>query len=299
MTSADVVAIAGRFAGGLPHALPIERLDAYLEPLARSCWPDIAWRFSRLTVDGCPVEFGVSSRDDALRITFEVAGPEYPDSNRLGRSLDILHDCVHRKPDSAMERTWRDLQTRGRLRWGSWMGLRLARGAIEPKLYIEVPHDCGLAPPAPLRGRVRMIGYDPVHERIETYVALPQMGRSELLRLLDGLDEDSRCTLLDLLGELIGVPLDIALDWIGLGASLVESPSGPQFALFIRARTVRDAAPKFRKLFAGNRAYRSWFDGRSDDDLPDHGVLTFIPRGRGQIEVRAGLSARSLVERAQ
>lgn len=296
MTPADIVALARRFAGDA-QALPY--LDECLEPLARSCWPDVAWRFSRLTVDGCPVEFGVSSMDKALRITFEVAGPECSDSERLGRSLDILHDCIRRKPDSAMQDAWRDLQRRGRLRWGSWMGLRASDGVVEPKLYIEIPPENDPAPPKPLRGRVRMIGFDPLRERIETYVALPQIGRSELVHLLAGLDEDSRCALLDMIGELIGMPLDIALDWIGLGASLAESPSGKQLALFIRARTVRHPARKFRKLFAGNDAYCDWFDGRSGGDLPDHGVLTFIPRGHGRIEVRAGLSATSLMKPLQ
>lgn len=295
MTSGDVIAVAQRFAGG---AKAMQYLDACLEPLARSCWPDIAWQFSRLTVDGCPVEFGVSSIDNSLRVTFEVAGPEYPDRDRLGRSLAILHDCTNRAPDAAMEKIWRNIQTRGRLRWGSWTGLRVSHGRIEPKLYLEIPRDCDLAAPQPLHGRVKMIGFDPLHERIETYVALPQIGRSELFHLLDGLDEDGRHALLDTLSDLIGMPLHIALDWIGLGASLVESPAGQQFALFIRARTVRDVA-KLRKLFAGNDAYRDWFDGRSDDDLPDHGVLTFIPRGCGRIEVRAGLSANSLMERLQ
>ena len=297
MTSGDVLEIAQRFAEGLAAREELMRcLGASLEPLSQSCWPDVAWRFSRLTVDGCPVEFGVSSIDDTFRVTFEVAGPESPDHERLAASLDILRDFVHCEPDSSTTRRWRNLQANGRLRWGAWAGLRCSGARVEPKLYLEVPRDIHFTAPTPLPGRVRMIGFDPIRGRIETYVALSQLTQSALLHLLADLHDKTKHALLDTLTNLLGVPLHIALNWIGLGASIIEGAPTRQFALFIRARVVREGEPQFRKLFARNRAYRAWLDRRPVGELPDHGVLTLIPREHGRIEIRAGLSARSLKE---
>src|SRR5262245_59487706 len=59
-------------------------LGVLLNGVRSSCWPEVAWQFSQLTGDGFPVEFAFSSADDVLRYTVEVAGPELPNSRRLG-----------------------------------------------------------------------------------------------------------------------------------------------------------------------------------------------------------------------
>src|SRR6266487_6459796 len=41
-----------------------------------SKWREVAWSFSRLTGDGFPIEFTLSSLDATVRYTAEVAGPE-------------------------------------------------------------------------------------------------------------------------------------------------------------------------------------------------------------------------------
>ena len=75
---AAVLDTLSRLRGVVPDAT--DEATAWLEhvlaPLAASQWPEAAWRFSRLTNTGMPVEFAWSSRDAAVRwpLRFGAAG---------------------------------------------------------------------------------------------------------------------------------------------------------------------------------------------------------------------------------
>jgi hypothetical protein len=58
-------------------------LDEALAGVHESIWPEVAWRFSRITGDGFPVELTFSSADDGIRYTTEIGGPEMPTSARV------------------------------------------------------------------------------------------------------------------------------------------------------------------------------------------------------------------------
>jgi hypothetical protein len=78
---------------------------------------------------------------------------------------------------------------------------------------------------------------------------------------------------------------------VSLGASVAE---GPRIALFCRARAARGGAAALRDRFARQPVYDRLLGPVADAALPDHGVLSFVPREEGTVEVRAGISAAAL-----
>ena len=264
-------------------------LPAALEPVARSAWPDVAWRFSRLTTDGCPVEFAFSTHDTVFRVTLEPAPPECPEQDRLGAALTLLETMGLSRPVAERVRDWKAIQRGAELRWGCWLGLRMTSTGPRPKLYVELPPTY----PVPVPGlRPRMLGYTPVEDMSELYVTVMQPSEERLHRLLSASAPEVRDRLLAMLASVVGVPLRIALDWLGIGASFAGEAQA--VALFCRARAVRGGAATLRQRFAVHPGYFAMFDGWQDANMPDHGVLTLMPRADGSIELRTGISGAAL-----
>jgi hypothetical protein len=264
-------------------------LQAALEPVAHSAWPDIAWRFSRLTADGCPVEFAFSTHNNVFRATIEPAPPECPERDRLGAALTLLETM--RLPMPAAERVcdWLSVQSGAGLRWGCWLGLRVTSAGPRPKLYVELPPTY----PVPVPGvRPRMLGYSPVDDTSEVYVTVVQPSEGRLRRLLSASAPETQDRLLETLASIVGVPLRIALDWLGVGASFAGEL--PAVALFCRAHAVRGGLTALRQRFAVQPGYSAMLADWPDANLPDHGVLTLMPQTDGSIELRAGISGAAL-----
>ena len=264
-------------------------LQAALEPVARSVWPDVAWQFSRLTGDGCPVEFAFSTHDNIFRATIEPAPPEFPERDRLGAALTLLETIGLPMPPAERVGDWRAIQSGVELRWGCWLGLRMTSAGPRPKLYVELPPTY----PAPVPGvRPRMLGYSPADDTSELYGTVVRPSEGRLRRLLWASGPEAQDRLLETLASIVGVPLRIALDWLGVGASFAGEP--PAVALFCRARAVRGGPAVLRQRFAVQPGYSGMLAGWPDANLPDHGVLTFMPRADGSIELRAGISGAAL-----
>ncbi|MEH6415755.1 hypothetical protein [Pseudomonas sp. CGJS7] len=106
-------------------------LGRVLAPLHGSCWPEVAWSFSRLTNTGLPVEFAWTSREAAVRWTAEVAAPEVAEHERLAQAaqaLDWRGDLSE----------WFAHQRQGRLKFGAWASARHGDG-LASKLYVDLP----------------------------------------------------------------------------------------------------------------------------------------------------------------
>jgi len=201
----------------LARRLDADWLPAALEPLAQSMWPDVAWRFSRLTADGCPIEIGFSSDVASVRATFEVAGPEHLNHDRIDAACGLLRKLGLATPDPGLVSHWRAMQAPAELRWGCWLGLRRDGGALRGKLYVEAPRDH----PAPWAGALsKMIGYDPQTGVSEHYAALIEPTETSLQSLLAPLSAPMRRQLLEMAAELAGLPAATLVRWIGVGASL-------------------------------------------------------------------------------
>jgi hypothetical protein len=272
----------------------VDALDVCLTPLDRSAWPSVAWGFSRLTTTHFPVEFGFSTHDDRLRATLEVAGPETPDDLRLDAALSLATALGGAAPEAAKVAAWRELQSAAPLRWGCWLSLRQAERGVGVKLYIEAPRGVTAEGIDHLPGsRLHMVGYDLNSRAAEYYFIWPRVGALECgarLRSLVAADAEA------LIAELESVarrPVATALRHGRLGVSRMDGRAG--VALFVDSSTVRGGAVALRPRMMTNRrgGYAALLGDRPDPALPNHGVLTLIPRPEG-VELRTSIAADAL-----
>lgn len=201
---------------------PTRQLDAMLERLAahdavaasraepaircalagveRSVWPQVAWRSSRLTGTGFPLEFAWSSRDAAIRWTAEVVGPERPLSEKLPAVLDRLRELTGAAASLSSE--WLTLGRHAQ-RFGAWLGGRHDARGDRFKIYVETPPGEGssqigcvlgsIAADVPTRILWRMAGFDLHADRTEFYGRIQRFERWEMSRLCErcGFDPDA------------------------------------------------------------------------------------------------------------
>lgn len=272
--------------------------DACIAAVEHSVWPEVAFRFSRLTADGSPVEFSFSSANSGLRYTVEVGGPEMADDRRIEAACGILERLGHRTPPAEVVEEWCAMQASHSLRWGCWLGIRHQGTRETSKLYIEVPHGarisvgCAALP----RSRLMMIGYESGTGRLEYYFRKKPLGEGDLQLLSDSAIAG--------LEELYKMPIATALGFFPPGYSVSGRDGASQVAFFLRAGWIGGAAEARRQLFVRESggaldAYRELVGRLRDDDLPDHGLLTIgfnhqNASGREKCDMRVGLSGCAL-----
>ena len=284
-----------------------EALALLLAGVHDSPWPEVAWRFSRLTGDGFPAELAFTSADPAsFRYTVEVAGPEIAEEDRLARAEALL-ECLGSPPlPEPLGARLRRMQKGGApLRWGAWIGGRHSAGGSRLKLYLETPEDApavrafleerlGPDPLLPRQGLIyKGVGVEPATGRLEVYLGIPRLEVWEVERLLGktglaGRGED----LFALLGRALGRPFRETVPGL-FGVSLtfgLEDPS-PTFALFAACPALfgGDGAARIRLL--GLAAELDWnLDGYAKLTEPlagrtgpqtAHGVAAFAVAARG------------------
>jgi hypothetical protein len=273
----------------------VDMLASCLAPLEDSCWPEVAWNFSRLTSDAFPVEYGFSSEEDGFRVVFEVAGPECAHSSRLDAGLKLIRSLGLTPPDPVLLRDLQAAQMEGVLQWGCWLGLRCKNGDIRAKLYIETPSKSTSLPTALAGSRPHMIGCEASRGLLEWYAIIPDASEAMLRRVLQSLPAHSRDILLDTAERLIGLPRRGAWRWPSVGASIAEQPgASPSVALFLRTGALRDRGSALLPMFAHGAAYRSLLKSQPDV-LSGQGVLTLISHD-DHVEYRTNFSARPTVQ---
>lgn len=282
-------------------------VTACVDGLRNSCWPGVAWRFSLLSTDGCPLQFAFSTYDDALRYTAEVAGPELAEVKRLRAGCDLAARLGGGVP-AWRRRAWTSMQSGHHLRWGAWIGVRHDGLSSRVKLYVEVPRESrevgesssvAIVPSS----RPAMIGYDCESGVEELYFRQPQMDARELSAFLRFIAAaPRRRAVLAAFAELCGLPVRAALRWVNFGYSIVSVPgAGPEFVMFVRSRSVGNLA-RIRSHFRScedrfgrtHSAYRDFLGDLPDARLPDHEIVSVIGRDADDIELRAGVSAAAL-----
>jgi hypothetical protein len=287
-----VLAAARRMAArsGTPTGM-VDMLASCLAPLENSCWPEVAWKFSRLTSDAFPVEYGFSSEEDGFRVVFEVAGPECAHSSRLNAGIKLIRSLGLTPPDPALLRHLQAAQMGRVLQWGCWLGLRCKNGDIRAKLYIETPPESASLPMALAGSRPHMIGCESSQGPLEWYAIIPDASEARLRQVLQSLPAHSRDILLDAAERLIGLPRRGARRWPSVGASIAEQPgASPSVAMFLRAGALRNRGSALVPMFARGAAYRSLLESQPDV-LSGQGILTLISHG-DHVEYRTNFSAR-------
>lgn len=289
------------------HRLAAGSVASCIEMIRDSVWPEVAWRFSALSSDGSPLQFAFSAADDRLRFTAEVAGPEVATAARLRAAAALAERLGGPVVSPKRLRFWETLQSKGPLRWGTWLGVTHDGTNARPKLYVEVPRSlremaetARLAPAVVRSSRLMMIGFDCRTRSEEYYFRQPQMEASELAIFRRFCDAAPHCEMvLEAFSELSGFPVRAALHWMNFGYSV--SPGAEGFVLFVRSRSLRDVA-KIRAQYAAcerrfgktQSAYNDCLGRLPAQRLPDHEIVSVIGRPTGDVELRVGVSAVAL-----
>ncbi|MCT9010791.1 hypothetical protein [Streptomyces rhizosphaerihabitans] len=230
-------------------------LDAAVNRLESSSWPEVASTWSRLTPTGFPVELATASQSTGprgsggLRWTAEVAGPELPEAHRLPRAAALLAASGQApRPDLVARLV--AAQSSTALRFGAWLGGRETTGRTPGlKLYAELPSLAAAPLPGhieaawyrlPTGTRPRMLGVEPARGRYELYARLPSVDAFDLLTFLYAAGHPAALAVLD-----AGLPDGLRrLSGRRLGLSMAWTADSPiTLTLFVSARTLFPMAP--------------------------------------------------------
>jgi hypothetical protein len=288
-------------------------LDRFLSGIRSSPWPDVAWSFSRLTLDRFPVEFTFCSGDAAIRYTTEIGGPELAEAERLGRAVEELRQLSAAVPKESMRLRLQRVQESGPLRFGTWIGGRHAPGEDRYKLYAEAPRGGSPEVAALVRRylgedpllpghdvRLHMIGLDPTSSRIELYFrgnAIEPWEIGTLLRRA-GLPE-RRDDLLQLVEEASGESTRESLPGTNVGFSFSFGPEPLAFSLFFFARSVFGGDGRIRRGILSLAERKGWdFSAYEAVTAPltnrtgwrtDHLTVAFVVSRDGAVSLGVGI----------
>lgn len=272
-------------------------IDVALSRVAGSVWPEAAWRFSYLTDDGFPLEFAWSSRDDAVRWTSDVAGPETSEMARKRVACDVIQNLT----GVEVERHHLEQETDA-LRFGAWIGGRHSSAGDRYKLYLERPR---LAAGEMRRLRDleycvsraiewRMLGVDLMRNDREYYGRIGSLTQAEVDRILHWVGLSG--------AELIGKAASILRPRVsdnpygrrtGLSvATRKGQPVAVTFFLHSRALARVDEGarlvPRAASLFGGQTAVLSALVGDAARPLGKIGIVGLGTDINGRCWIQAG-----------
>lgn len=254
-----------------------QSLNLILEGVLRSSWPEVAWEFSRLTGGGFPLELTFSSSGEEIRYAAEVAGPEFPEAERLSRAAQLLMRLGTKTPSDEVMSLLEKIQAAGRLQYGAWIGGRHDHAGDRFKLYAEVPesgapetanfiHQLLGSDPLLPRGvadapQLLMIGCDPESSRLELYFRIAGLEPWEVGLLMRRVNLASRQSeLLSLIEETCGRPVERGLPGARLGFSFSISPNGAPavFSIFNYAESVCGGDHSIRRRLLDLAQAKGW-----------------------------------------
>jgi hypothetical protein len=230
-------------------------LDLILHGVRESCWPAVAWRFSRLGACGAPYEWAVSTSERAVRYTAEVAGPEATLRERLDRAQQLLRqlDPAAAALDALAPEIEATLEA-GEPGWGAWIGGRHTDHESRYKLYVEAPRTATERAPTLVRrylGTTMVvphrrpllegIGYAADVGLVELYFRVAPLDIADIGQLLAIVGLARRqAELLDFMEDCLGRLLRPHLPGIRYGFSYAVREASPwrAFSLFVYAQDV-------------------------------------------------------------
>jgi hypothetical protein len=234
--------------------------------------PD-AWRGSRLTGDGYPVEVAFCTADDRLRLTVEPGSRGVGAGERLARVEAALRRCTGAGLAPPLRRRLAALQAPGPLRYGAWLGCRFGIGEPAYKVYAEAPegrvHGADWPVPLALPDRevgVRMVAVAPTGEPTETYLRVPSLRPEHLPAVLAPVGLAERVAwLLGYLEEAYGHPIRDRIPGPSVGISYVLGAT-PRVSLHLYARAVWGGDARIRRGFLRAGRALGW-DARGYEEV--------------------------------
>lgn len=248
----------------MDHMLP-----ALLRPLLDSADDLARWRLSLLTDGGYPFEFTLTTLNDGIRCTLEIAPPKAPPHLRLREAQALLGAMgLFIQDDGRL--TWLEtIQRGGALRYGAWLGVRHETAGSAFKIYAEVPQDAQAqaAASAFLNAHLRrpvgvvnraiqlqMIGWYPLTGELEFYYRIRELRPWEIGALMHPIElEGYHKLVFEHLQLAFGRPIVNRMPGPIMGFSYTLDPDDPgarrTFSLYSFAETLfADDATARRKL---------------------------------------------------
>lgn len=224
-----------------------------------------AWRRSRLTGDGFPVEVAFSTADERLRLTMEPGAASDPPERRLDRADEVLGNVTGASLPTSIRRRVVDLQAGAALTYGAWLGCRLGDDGDEYKLYAEVPAGRVLGPNWPaspvLSGREvvpRMVAMGLADGAVETYLRVASLEPGHLPAVLDPVGLAHRSAwLIEYMEEAYRHTLSERIPGPSVGISYVFG-SSPRVSLHLYARSLWGGDARIRRSFLRMARASGW-----------------------------------------
>jgi hypothetical protein len=310
-----------------PACAAAKRVSAALRNLLRNAYTTgnpHAWRSSRLTGDGFPLEFVFSTGDAHLRYTADPGASRSSRAGLLEDAVALLATLRQPPPDPRVLAYLRAAQQRtADLCYGAWIGGRHPVGDAKNghcgqdhfKLYAEIPGN-GLAwhlpfitayVPLPQRllerpVQLRLAGVEPATGRLEFYFRIRNPAAGTLPLLLQPANQQSRAgELVDFLAQAYGHPLTERIPGGSVGFSFVSTPGSETvvFTLFLFTRVLWGGDARIRNRFAERMraagqdpaAYRRFSAPLADRDVCQtyHGLMGLTVAPQAPIQLTLGV----------
>jgi hypothetical protein len=269
-------------------------LDEALAGLHASTWPEVAWRFSRITGDGFPVELTFSSAGGGIRYTAEIGGPEMPTPARVavasrwagvhgpfdmgvGTALVAARSGARGSGDQGTKGPGGE-GTKGRgdegateqgddidtpLRWGAWGGGFHDGVANRRKIYLEVTaihraatRAAPTIPGLPAGSTLRFVGVTAESDDREYYFRRDNLTIAEVGRLMCGAGlRECASPLLEAIAKMLPWPTHDRLLRADAGFSVVP---GRGVSVFTYARRVWGSDASIRRAVLRLAEQQGW-----------------------------------------
>jgi hypothetical protein len=295
-------------------------LDDALAGVHESIWPEVAWRFSRITGDGFPVELTFSSAGEGIRYTTEIGGPEMVTSARVAAAQRWAGgrrdqgakgpgDEGTKGPGGQGTKGPGDQGTKGRgddidaqLQWGAWVGGFHDGVVNRRKVYIETPSGAPAWSWLPSGSTLRFVGMTSHSNDREYYFRRDNLTIADAGRVMCGAGvRECVAPLLDAIAKTLPWPTRDRLVRADAGFSVVP---GRVVSVFTYARRVWGSDANIRRAMLRLAESRGWDVDLyeqvtrplqpADGYLTHHGILAWIAAPGRPIELRISVRPPSV-----
>jgi hypothetical protein len=235
---------------------------------ARVCSADLdGWAGSPLTGDGFPFELSFCTADDRLRFTAEPGPSDLDPERRLTVAAELVERLSGDRIPPDVLNALGAIQRGAHLKYGAWIGCRVATEGRAFKLYVEIPDGAQTAavcqPQLRLPDRTistRMLAYSPAADSFESYVRVDSLEPRHVPAVLAPVGLESRTAeLVDFIAAAYGYAIRGRLPGPSVGVSYITgTPAIPRVTLHFYARALWGSDARIRRQFPRWAGARAW-----------------------------------------